>query len=250
MTQANDYDKWAAIRQMELKAGERPAHKFVEKPAMKKLLPNLESKKVLLLGCGTGEETVLLEKHGAKNILGIDLSRESVSLAQESYPKHTFSVGDMHELEFDDESFDFIYSSLTIHYSERPADVYKQVFRLLKPGGLFQFSVAHPVRWASERIEIDGIDSKVLGYSENSENKRLYGTYSTFKQYIEKFPNGEILKFWVAPPSSHFSLLRETGFIVDSFVETQAIEECKAVDEYYFTRNHEFPQFSVFVARK
>lgn len=250
MIQANDYDNWAAIRQKELKAGEKLPHRFVEKPAMRKLLPNLAGKKILLLGCGTGEESTLLTEYGATTMDGVDLSKESIRLAQESYSEHSFSVGDMHKLDFDDESFDFVYSSLTVHYSERPVDVYKEIFRLLKPGGSFQFSVGHPVRWASERIEIEGITSKVLGYSENAEQPRLYGTYSSFKQYEETFPSGEVLRFWIAPPSTHFSLLREAGFTVDSFVETKAIEECKTVDEYYFTRNHEFPQFSVFVAKK
>lgn len=250
MAQVNDYDNWAAIRQKELKAGEKLPHRYVEKPAMRKLLPDLTGKKVLLLGCGTGEESQLLAEYGATNMIGIDLSQESVRLAQESYPGITFSVGDMHQLEFEDNSFDFVYSSLTIHYSSSPADVYKEIYRILRPGGSLQFSVGHPVRWASERIDIDGITTKILGYSENEEHRRLYGTYSSFKEYDETFKSGEILRFWVGPPSMHFSLLREAGFMVDSFVETRAIEDCKDVDEYYFVRNHEFPQFVVFVAKK
>jgi hypothetical protein len=110
--------------------------------------------------------------------------------------------------------------------------------------------VGHPVRWASERVDLGGVSTKLLGYSENEERRRLYGTYSSFKEYNETFKSGEVLKFWIAPPSMHFGLLREAGFVVDAFVETRAIEECKEVDEYYFERNHEFPQFSVFVAKK
>ena len=45
--------------------GEKLPHRFVEKPAMRKLLPNLANKKVLMLGCGTGEESLLLEELGA-----------------------------------------------------------------------------------------------------------------------------------------------------------------------------------------
>lgn len=250
MAKANDYDKWAQIRQKELIAGEKLPHRFVEKPAMKKLLPNLKGKKILLLGCGTGEECKMLADFGALDMVGVDLSKESIRLAQETYPKVKFAVGDMHNLKFNNESFDFVYSSLTIHYSSDPKTVYKEIYRVLKPGGSLQFSVGHPVRWASERTAIDGATCKILGYSEDANKPRLYGNYSSFRQYDETFPSGEVLQFWIAPPSTHFGLLREVGFIVDSFVETRAIEECKDIDEYYYLRHHEFPQFSIFVAKK
>ncbi len=246
----NDYDYYAAQRQEELKKGEKLPHRFVEKPAMKKLLPDLSNKRVLMLGCGTGEESVLLEQFGATNMVGIDLSKESVRLANETYPKHSFNVADMHNLDFEDATFDFVYSSLTIHYSNHPLDVYKEVMRVLKPNGILQFSIGHPMRWASERVEIDGTPTKLMGYTEGDTPPRLYGNYSDFKEYDETFPSGEILQFWIGPPSMHFSLLRQAGFEVTHFVETKAVEETKQVNEYYYERFSHFPQFVVFVAEK
>lgn len=246
----NDYDHYAAQRQEELKKGEKLPHRFVEKPAMKKVLPNLKGKKILMLGCGTGEESLLLEEFGAASMIGVDLSKESIRLAKESYPDHSFAVADMHKLEFDDNSFDFVYSSLTVHYSSQPLDVYKEVFRILKPGGSFQFSIVHPMRWASERVIINDVQTKVMGYTEGNAPPRLYGNYSEFGEYSETFPSGEILQFWVGPPSMHFELLREAGFDVKHFIETKAIEACRQVDEYYYQRFSRFPQFVVFVAEK
>lgn len=247
---ANDYDHWAAQRQAELQKGEKLPHRFVEKPAMRKLLPDLSNKSVLMLGCGTGEESRILEEFGATSMIGVDLSKESIRLAQETYPHHEFKVADMHELPFEDGSFDFVYSSLTVHYSSRPLDVYKEVFRILKPDGVFQFSVGHPMRWASERITLDGRTTKVLGYTEGQSEVRRYGSYSDFQLYNETFPSGELLEYWIGSPSLHFGLLREAGFEVKSFVETKAIEECKTVDEFYYQRFSHFPQFAVFVAQK
>jgi SAM-dependent methyltransferase len=258
MAQTNDYDNWAAARQKELRAGEKLPHRYVEKPAMRKLLPRLEGKKVLLLGCGTGEESQLLAEFGASDMTGVDLSKESIRLAAGTYPDVQFIVGDMHALDFTDESFDFIYSSLTLHYSDRPEHVYKELYRILKPGGQLQFSVGHPMRWASERIEIDGVTSKIMGYSEDPKRPKLYGTYATFSPHSEAVfavpggtaANGEVLSFWIGPPSMHFGYLTKCGFVVEAFVETQTIEACKEVDPYYYERNHEFPQFTLFSARK
>jgi len=250
VTSVNDYDQFAALRQKELKAGKKLPHRFVEKPAMRKLLPALTGKRVLMLGCGTGEESVMLEEFGGTNMVGVDISEESVKLAQKSYPKHSFKVCDMHKLNFKDSEFDFVYSSLTIHYSEYPKKVYEEILRVLKPGGALQFSVGHPMRWASERIQLDNVTTKVLGYSEDQNKPRLYGSYSSFQQYDETFSSGEVLRFWVAPPSMHFQLLSEVGFAVESFVETRAIDECKEVDPYYYERYSKFPQFTLFVAKK
>lgn len=250
MTKANDYERYAAERQQRLQKGQSLPHRFVEKPAMKSLLPDLSGKKVLLIGCGTGEESVLLSEFGAESIVGIDNSPTSIQLAKETYPEHTFEVVDMNNLPYEDASFDFVYSSLAVHYSATPGELYKEIARVLKQGGAFQFSTVHPLRWASERIEIDGVTSKVLGYSEDENHPRLYGSYMDFRSHSETFPNGEVLEFWVGPPSLHFRLLQQAGFQVESFIETQPIEECKAVDAYYYERNSHFPQFAVFSARK
>ncbi len=246
----NDYDFYAAQRQKDLLSNQSLPHRFIEKPAMKKLLPNLTGKSVLMLGCGTGEESLLLEQHGARNMHGIDPSAESIKLATNTYPGHKFSVGDMHQLDFADNTFDFIYSSLVIHYSQDPLSAYKEIYRVLKPGGSFQFSTVHPMRWASERLELDGRTTKILGYTEGSQLPRLYGSYSAFKEYQETFPSGETLQFWVGPPSMHFNLLRDAGFTVTDFIETKAIEECKIVNEAYYQRFSNFPQFTIFAAAK
>ena len=70
----NDYDKFAKERQEELKKGIKKPHRFIEKPMMKELLPDLTGKKVLMLGCGTGEESLMLKEYGSREIIGIDLS--------------------------------------------------------------------------------------------------------------------------------------------------------------------------------
>lgn len=250
MTNVNDYDHYAAARQKELKNGEKIPHRFVEKPAMKSVLPDLKGKRVLMLGCGTGEESLMLEEFGCTDMVGLDLSAESVKLANKSYPRYQFVVGDMHHLTFANEEFDFVYSSLTVHYSDKPGDVYKEVHRVLKPGGSFQFSVGHPVRWASDVVPIEDNTVRMLGFTQGKDKPKLYGTYHTFSKHQDTFSDGMTVQYWIGSPSMHFNLLKQTGFSIEEFLETRAIEACKDIDLHYYERFSEFPQWAVFVAKK
>ena len=242
----NDYDKFAKERQEKLKKGIKKPHSFIEKPMMKELLPNLTGKKVLMLGCGTGEESQMLKEHGARDIIGIDLSKESIRLAKESYPDCEFMVGDMHSLPFDNETFDFIYSSLAVHYSETPEVVYKEIYRLLKTNGEVLFSIGHPLRWACEEIEVDGVKCIGIGYGINSSSDKVFGNYNTFKKHDHHFKNGEVLSFYVGSPSFHYKLLKKVGFTT----EGNCIDEAKDIDYNFWKKFHEFPEFMAYLARK
>jgi ubiquinone/menaquinone biosynthesis C-methylase UbiE len=246
----NDYDKFAKERQEELKKGIKKPHRFIEKPMMRELLPDLTGKKVLMLGCGTGEESIMLKEFGALNIIGIDLSEESIRLAKESYPDCEFIVGDMHNLPFDDESFDFIYSSLAIHYSGTPEEVYKEIYRVLKHDGELLFSVGHPLRWACEEIEVDGVKCRGIGHGVDGNSDKVFGNYNTFKKHDHYFNNGEVLSFYVGSPSFIFKILKKVGFIVEDFTEAICTDECKDYDMCYWNKFHEIPNFMAFLARK
>ena len=246
----NDYDKFARERQEGLKKGTNKPHRFIEKPMMRELLPNLTGKKVLMLGCGTGEESIMLREFGAKDIIGIDLSEESIRIAKESYPDCEFLVGDMHKLPFEDETFDFVYSSLTIHYSATPEVVHKEIYRVLKKDGEVLFSVGHPLRWSCDEFELDGVRCRGIGHGVDIESDKVFGNYNTFTKRDHYFNNGEVLSFYVASPSSIFKLLKRIGFVVEDFTESICTDEAKDYDMSYWKKFHEIPNFMAFLARK
>ena len=246
----NDYDKFAKMRQQELLKGEKKPHRFAEKPMMKSMLTNLKGKKILMLGCGTGEESKLLNEFGATDIVGIDLSKISIKLAKETYPEYQFLIEDMHSLPFENESFDFVYSSLAVHYSDAPEKIYSEVYRVLKNDGYFLFSVGHPLRWSVEEVIIDNKECKIIGYLNSNTENKVYGNYNTFCKRNHYFPNNEILSFYVGSPSMQFKLLKKCGFQIEDFSESACIEETKQVDYNYWYKYHELPQFMAFLAKK
>ena len=252
----NDYDKFAEKRQQDLINGMKPSHRFVEKPMMKNMIPDLKDKKILMLGCGTGEETMLLETFGAskEQLVGIDLSRKSIEIAKLTYPNIEFIVGDMNNLPFEDDSFDFVYSSLAIHYTATPETTYKEVYRVLKKEGLFLFSIGHPLRWASEEKNIDDEIIRVIGCSKKDDENKVYGKYHSFEKHtFSSFAwqnDNEVLSFYVGSPSMHFKLLRKSNFEVLDFTESKCVEEAKNIDINYYTKYSEIPQFMAFLVKK
>src|SRR6266850_4009521 len=122
-------------------------HTYYEKPAMYDLLPDLANKTVLSLGCGSGEDSEYLRKIGAKKSVGIDISEKLIEIAKLSYSDCEFLAMDMEKLNFPEESFDLVYSSLAINYIEDWTNVFKEVYRVLKPNSFFLFSCGHPVRF-------------------------------------------------------------------------------------------------------
>jgi 2-polyprenyl-3-methyl-5-hydroxy-6-metoxy-1,4-benzoquinol methylase len=118
-----------------------------EWPAFKSLLPDLNGKSVLDLGCGFGWHCRYARERGAQRVLGIDISDKMLERArmQTKDSGIEYRQSAIEDLQFDAARFEAIISSLAFHYVEQFATVFRRVFEWLKPGGSFVFSVEHPI---------------------------------------------------------------------------------------------------------
>ncbi len=117
--------------------------------------------KVLDLGCGSGGQSILLaEKVGtAGSVTGIDLTTEMIDKAKAKNPPENvvFLTADMHSLPFSDRSYDLILSNCVINHTLRKADVFSEIFRVLKPGGRFLIGDVMSVEALPEEIANDPV---------------------------------------------------------------------------------------------
>ncbi|MFR5876368.1 MAG: class I SAM-dependent methyltransferase [Eubacterium sp.] len=120
---------------------------LLEQPAMKKLLPDLKNKSVLDLGCGFAANCIDFVNRGAKRVIGIDLSKNMLNMAEQlnSSEKIKYLNMSMTEISKLNEKFDFVYSSLAFHYIMDFDALIKDIYSLLNDNGVLLFSQEHPI---------------------------------------------------------------------------------------------------------
>jgi SAM-dependent methyltransferase len=105
---------------------------------------NLSGCKVLDIGCGLGAIDVLLvEKHGAAEVIGIDVEKplldKAIQLARDEglSSKIEFQLVEPGPLPFPSESFDIVFSKDALIHIPDKAKLYSDIYRALRPGGMF-----------------------------------------------------------------------------------------------------------------
>ncbi|SHH52744.1 Methyltransferase domain-containing protein [Sporobacter termitidis DSM 10068] len=114
--------------------------------ALERLLPEFKDKRVLDLGCGFGWHCQYAVEHGAKSVVGVDISEKMLAVAKEKTAKKIeYLHKPIEEAEFSPGLFDVVISSLAFHYIKSFEDIVRKVGCWLVSGGRFIFSVEHPV---------------------------------------------------------------------------------------------------------
>ena len=117
----------------------------------------ITGKKVLEIGCGTGEFTKRIALSGA-DITAIDISPDLLEIARKTIPNVTvgFHVQNVEKLDFEDGSFDVVIGSSILHHLNLNPAI-KEVYRVLKRGGRIVFTepnMLNPQIWLERNIPI------------------------------------------------------------------------------------------------
>ncbi|HUO27546.1 MAG TPA: methyltransferase domain-containing protein [Candidatus Aquilonibacter sp.] len=112
------------------------------------LLGDVHGKRVLDLGCGSGENVVPLLRRGA-DVLAIDISPELVAAAHTRLEMAGLEApvwaGTAYDTGLESESIDIVFSMSLLHHLDIPA-VREEIRRVLKPGGVL--IIKEPVRFS------------------------------------------------------------------------------------------------------
>ncbi len=124
--------------------------------------------KVLIAGCGTGNQVISASRYKNAKITAIDLSSSSLAYASRKSKEYgmnnvEFKKMDILNLDKIDNFFDIIECSGVLHHMENPPDGLAALIRLLKPGGYIKLglyseiarSVVIKARDIIQRLHID-----------------------------------------------------------------------------------------------
>lgn len=133
----------------------------------------LEAKTVLDLGSGSGRDCYLLSQLVGENgkVIGVDMTDEQLVVAKRHLEYHrekfqykntnvTFKKGlieDLASLGIEDNSIDVVTSNCVINLSPEKPQVFKEIFRVLKPGGELYFSDIFASRRIPKYLQSDEI---------------------------------------------------------------------------------------------
>lgn len=104
------------------------------------------------LACGTGIiSRALADRHGKDlSITAVDVTPPMIDEARKHTPGWIdFQIASADDLPFDDETFDIVFCQQGVQFFPEKEASFREVFRVLKPGGRFIASVWRPVEEAA-----------------------------------------------------------------------------------------------------
>lgn len=108
----------------------------------------LPGQKVLDVGCGTGGSAIFMARHYGVDVHGVDLSTNMIHIAIERQgklepqvkKKIQFEISDILDVEYENDSYDIIYSRDCILHIENKLQLFRKLHRWLRPGGTLFFT--------------------------------------------------------------------------------------------------------------
>ena len=175
-----------------------------------RLVGDFQGRDVIEVGCGGGQNAVVFKQRGARRVAGIDLSDAQIAYARDLALREGVEVefyqGSVENLRaFSDASFDVAFSAYCFSYVPDLARTMQEVFRVLRPGGRFAFSLDHPL------VGMTGEDGVTF--------QRSY--FDREAEWLWWFPSGAATRMTAIYRTLEelFDTLRGAGFVADRVLE-------------------------------
>ena len=192
----------------------KPHNAYLEMPATLSLMPNVNGKRALDAGCGTGRYTRWLLDQGAE-VVGFDGSPHMLEHAREKAGEADLRLHDLREpLTFlENDSVDLVVATLVMDYVEDWGPVLGEFRRILGDEGALVMSVQHPT----------------LDFIKELEMKDYWAVELT-EIWWKGFNEPVLVPAYRRPLQAITDALGDAGFIIDRLVESRPTEDYRRAD--------------------
>jgi SAM-dependent methyltransferase len=217
----NEWDKLATAYETAQVEGDS-LDTLVEYPAQREAMGSIQGLRILDIACGSGRKALDWALNGATEVYAFDISRIFVEpWAHKDKPRNLkVFIGDLANLdgilELQGERFDLVTAYQAVGYPQDLQSVYTSIRRLLRSGGRFIFSTAHPFRYVVERM-----DAQHLSPAEAYRSEGGYSYPSTWDPSISVTHTTPMI-------SSRVNALLRSGFALERILEPNLTPEQKA----------------------
>lgn len=199
----------------------------VNTPAFLRMLPDLTGLSGLDIGCGDGHNTRLIAERCAK-LVGVDFLEKFIEHNKNlpNPPHLDFRVADAIALPFDDNSMDFVVSTMTFMNMAEIDKGMAEAYRLLKPGGFLQFSITHPCFNERKGKWTRNDRDEPVAFTIENYFSEINGEVHRWKHYYapENLTPFDVPRF-LRPLSRWLNIVTNAGFLIEQADEPYADDE-------------------------
>ena len=164
---------------------------------------DIKDKVILIAGTGVGTELNLILNLKPKFVVALDFSDFLISLSKKDYYKNLpilFIMGDLCNIPFKTESFDYIFSGGIIQMTRTPELAHRGLWRVLKKKGYLNYSHIYLENLHNRRVSLDrlfyNLHNKNIKYAKSFLRIYCFIYFILIKTRILKFINR---KSWRLP---------------------------------------------------
>lgn len=190
-------------------------HAKVVGPNLMRMLGVVPGETVLDLACGEGYFSRLMQSESA-TVCGADIAPELIEEAKAKSDGIEYTVASADKLTYGEARFDAVTCVLALQNMERIETVFKEVARVLKPGGRFVAVINHPAYRINKRSSWGFDEAAQVQY------RRVDGYLTPSKASIEMNPGSRSSVSTISFHRSlqdHMKALRGAGFAMTRLEE-------------------------------
>ena len=196
-----------------------------------RLLGDVRGKRVLDLGCGTGQAAIALARQGA-TVIAVDASGDQIEVARERAARaevriewHRSDLADLAFLRAD--SIDIAFSAYAVGEIDDLSRLFRQVHRVLRHHGPFVFSHEHPLALATAQ------DAPAPGTVPGPPEARAEGVVVR-RSVFDPSPlgverSGEQITLYPRTIADELTTLHRAGFRIDVLLEPAPVGDDRAL---------------------